>query len=269
MATPTQKVSPQTVADRVFLLYCPECEFLVPYLERQLGPRWHVVTHLADCDSPDRVLMISSTDIYDVEPGLNYDESSPVDAESAWHQREMMFEGYCRQRSLRPVVIRCANIVGTGMTGLPMTLARGIFRGTLRHIADRRAKHSTRINRNPDNTPRTRHLISVVHATDVALASDLLTRSEAASLSDTVFNLTDNSSTTVDELIDALARRINNKHVPSASPFWARILSGRDAYRAMTSSLTFNCARIIGATGIEPVRVTDYLTTHIYDENSL
>ena len=37
----------------------------------------------------------------------------------------------------------------------------------------------------------------------------------------------------------------------------------------MTSSLTFNCARIIGATGIEPVRVTDYLTTHIYDENSL
>lgn len=268
MATSTQ-IAPDAPR-KVFLLLCPEREFLVPYLERQLGPGWDIVTRLADTNAPDRALMISSTEIYNVEQGLNYDETTEVYAESSWHAHEKMFEAYCRQRSLAPVIVRCAYIVGTGMTGLPMLIARRIHSGTMRHIADPRPRHETRLNRGRDLAPVREHaMVSVVHAVDVALAADLLTRPGRTPEESEIFNLTDNCATDADRLVDALASRVNNKHVPAARPFWARILNGTRLTRFLTTSFTFNPAKIIRATGITPNVVTEYLTTHVYDENSL
>lgn len=258
-----------TATRQTFLLFCPGHEFVVPYLERLLGEKWTVVTRLQDCDDPDRAVMLSSTDIYDVESGLNYDEETPVYPESSWNADERMFEGYCRQRDLTPTIIRCANTVGTGMKGLPMDLARGIFRGTLRHIAVPRVKHETRLRKNTEVAQRPEALLSVIHATDVAVAAELLSRPGRQPEQSEIFNLSDNTQTDINDLIDALAHRINDKHVGSASPFWARMLNGRRIWRAMNRSLTFNPMKILRVTGIEPHPVTEYLRTHVYDESSL
>ncbi len=260
---------------QTFLLFCPDREFVVPYLERQLGEEWHVVTRLSDTDLPDRVAMLSSTDIYAVDEGLNYDESTAVDPESSWYANERLFEGYCRQRSLHPIIVRCANIVGTGMNGLPMDLARGIHRGTLRHIATPRSKHETRLNRGKQVVERPKVFLSVIHAVDVALIVDILTspgrinNQIQTAYNDEIYNLSDNTLTNIDELIDALAYRINNKQVTSASPFWTRMFAGRRVYHALTHSLTFNPAKILRVAGFTPHEVTQYLRTHTYDESSL
>ncbi len=269
MANTTQISSAPAAPRRTFLLYCPGSEFVVPYLQRQMGEGWDIVTALGDCEAPDRALMLSSTHIYDVSEGLNYDENTPIDAESPWNAYERMFEGYCRTRSLTPVVIRCAEIVGTGMTGLPMRLARGIYRGTLRHVAVPRPRHETRLRKAVEEAERPKALLSVVHAVDVARCADLLTRPGRFAEESETYNLTDNSTTDIDTLIDALAYRINDKHVPSASPFVAGLLNGRAISRAMKRSLTFNPAKILRVTNIEPSQVTNYLRTHLYDESSL
>ena len=255
-------------ARRLFLLYCPGQEFVVPYLERQLGEGWEVVTRLDQGADAERAVMLSSTDIYEAREGLNISETDAVDAESPWHAHEKMFEGFCRQRSLRPTILRCANTVGTGMSGLPMDMAKGIHRGTLRHIAAPRERHETRI-RKAVGGDITRHVLSTVHAVDVALAADILSRAGRAAEASEVFNLSDNTATGVDELIDALAFRMNNKHVASASRLWARMLNGRRVFAAMNRSLTVNSSKILRVSGITPHVVTDYLRTHVYDENSL
>ncbi len=272
MATPSQQINDTDAPRRKFLLLCPGREFVVPYVERELGDGWQIVTRLADADDAERAVLLSSTEIYTATQGSDIDETSPIDVESSWHGHERMYQGLCQKLGLRPLILRCANVVGTGMTGLPMDLARGIARGTVCHIATPRAKKSTRLRPNPDAPDRPHGYISVVHAVDVARAAVSLSlpeRQNDINASAGIFNLTDGVETDIDTLIDALAHRIKDKRVGDTSLRWLKWLTPGNVYRAMTTTRTYSAAKYLKICATPPVTVTDYLMTHIYDETSL
>jgi len=270
----TQSKETTSGAQKVFLLYAPQAAFVSPYLERLLGERWRVETSLSPDLKPDRAAMISSTEIYDVTEGLNYDEDTETDAEGAWHGREAMFAALCSRCGLPAVTLRCAHIVGTGMTGLPMDVARGIMRGIVAHFPQPRTPRP-RWGRAPGaEAPKVEPVyLSVIHAVDVALAAYTLTGEnapgEVKSGCTTVFNLSDGANTSVDELIDAIAYRMNDKRVGTIKRRWARLLWGRRLYNALTTSLTFNSTRYTRLTSIQPNNVVTYMRTHVYDHDSL
>lgn len=238
----------------VALVHIPDREFLLPYFRRELQDTHCVVTDAIDVPdgvAVDMALMVSSTDIYNVTSGEMLDETTPALTTGLWHDREAAFADDCRRLGVRPVVVRCPHVVGTGMNGLPMRMARGIARGMLMHIKGNEGR------------------LSVVHAVDVARLGTALCQTGV----DGPVILTDGTETTVDALIDALAFRIKDKTVFTIrSQRVARLLYGSDYYGQLTRTLTFSNARTMEALGdgVEPpVTVTDYLRTHVYDDSSL
>lgn len=152
---------------------------------------------------------------------------------------------YCMDNQLPLAVLRCRYIVGTGMRGLMMKIAAGINRGTFVHIAGNEAR------------------ISVVHAVDVARAVSI-----AAGVQGT-FTLTDTTDPTIHNLAEALAYRLNNKRIITIKPRWARWWYGSSYYNVLTYSHTSPCTFCEVFPDFHPANVTEYLTTHIYDESSL
>lgn len=242
--TPIQTDTEQAQKPRA-VVYCPNQEFLHPYFERELAD--HDISFSLDvAEKPDLALMVSSADIYGKTEGENYDETTETDPSSPYHAAEQAYASFCREHGTVCTIVRGANIVGTGMNGFPMELARGIARGTLMHIAGNEAR------------------LSVVHAVDVARFGRLL-----ADSGETV-NLTDGTATTIDSLMEALAYRLDNKRVCTIKPKWARLLYGKKRLARLTTTLTFSNAKALRLTGnAETTRVTDYLTTHVYDHDSL
>lgn len=239
----SQQTASPVVKPRV-TVWCPKREFLHPYVEREFDG-FDVEFSLGDNPGDDTV-MISSTDVYDVTTGVNYAEDAPVGDTAA----ERQFIDWCTSHGLKPTILRCANIVGTGMTGWPMQLARGVARGTLLHVegVDDQA------------------VVSVVHAVDVARVARFL-----RDCGKTV-NVTDGTATTLHDLIEALAYRIDNKRVGTLKPRWARWIYGKKRLCRLGSSLTFSDARLrrlMPADQMPLNRVTDYLTHHVYDDASL
>lgn len=242
--------TPAPVPSKTLLALCPGAEFMVKYLAAAFGEQWRVITRPEDGANVDAAVMISSTDIYDVTEGRGYDEDTPLKADSPLAHDEAMYADYCRRRDLPCLILRPANIIGTGMTGLPMRIARGIARGMLMHIRDNDAA------------------ISVVHALDVARLSVELQSAPG------IYNLTDGHDTTVDALIDALAHRMNDKNVGTLRPRWARWLYGRRYYRKMTSTLTFDDSRlrrVLSCAGRpdEMIDVIQRLNTHRYGQDDI
>lgn len=140
-------------------------------------------------------------------------------------------------------VLECPNIVGTGMTGLPMQLACRIAKGTYFHILG--------------NTTR----LSTIHASDVAKAVRLAVGSGRR------ITLTDGADPTFIEFADALAYRINDKRILTLKPRWARLLLGRTMREAVTAdSVVYRRSTLVG---FEPTPVVEYLRTHVYDDESL
>lgn len=220
----------------------PVHHFLLPYFEREFAD--HTVVDEAPATKIDVAIMISSTDIYKLNECI--DEATEINLESVWVRREEAFRTLCAQKGVNPCILRVPHIVATGMSGLPMRLARGIARGTLMHIKGNEA------------------IISLIHGIDVAQYARALMGK------DVTVNITDGTNTSVDLLIDALARRINDKKVFTLSPRWARLLYGKDFYEQLTTSLRVNDAKarkLAPEVNLHPV--TDYLTTHIYDDESL
>lgn len=231
------------------LVFCPDRQFLAPYMGRAFGHETVFVCAQLPAELPvdvSRAVMISSTDIYAVTRGRNLDESTPLLGSSPWNGLEQDFTRFCASNNLRPLLLRCANIVGTGMNGLPMRLARGIDNGTLFHIKGNEAE------------------ISVVHAVDVAAVACRLAGTEG------IYNVTDGCHTRIDALIDALAFRMNDKTVFSLSARPARLLYGKTYYGILTDTLLFDDGALVQATGAMPMHpVCEYLRTHVYDESSL
>lgn len=242
--------TPTPQPTKTLLALCPDAEFMVKYLAAAFGEQWRVITRPEDDADIDAAVMISSTDIYDVTEGGGYAEDTPLKADSPMVRDEAMYADFCRRRDLPCLILRPANIVGTGMTGLPMRMARGIARGTLMHIRDNSAA------------------LSVVHALDVARLSVELQDAPG------IYNLTDGRDTTVDALIDALAHRLNDKSVGTLRPRWARWLYGRRYYDRLTRSLTFDSTAVRSALtaagrSAEMIDVVQRLNTHRYGQDDI
>jgi len=143
-----------------------------------------------------------------------------------------------------PVIV-CTNIVGTGMTGFPMELARRIANGTYYHIADNEARLST------------------VHAVDVARAVALVIGKPG------VYVLTDGENPTYTDFAEALAWRIKQKRILTLKRSWARWLMSSKLRRKITSDCVIDGSAFMEQFGFKPSRVTEYLRTHVYDDESL
>lgn len=230
-------------------IYAPERDFVLPYIRQALPNAIHVDTP-ADADV---CIMLSSTDIYAADNGFLIDEKSRLDTSSVWFDREKAFAAACRSAGKRYVILRCAGIIGTGMTGSPRRLAEMIWRGTLMHIAGNEAH------------------VSVVHATDVANA--IATMVSDGIGDDAIYNLTDGENPAFDDLVDSLAYRMADKRVSSLSTrgqLWlAPLLYGKRLYRAFTTNRTYDCSAFCAAYGFTPTPVCRYLRTHNYDDTSL
>lgn len=191
----------------------PGREFILPYIARQL-PRYEVVSgNAADLRVEIR------------EPGCGLSHGDAADV---------------------PTLV-CPNIVGTGMTGFPMEMARRVANGTYYHIEGNEARMST------------------VHAVDVARAVEIIIGRAPA-----VYVLTDGANPTYDEFAEALAWRLNQKRILRLKPSWARWIMNRNLRRIITSdSVVPDGERFINEFDFKPNIVTEYLRTHVYDDESL
>lgn len=142
-------------------------------------------------------------------------------------------------------MLQSPSIVGTGMIGLPRRIAAGIHKGSFVHIAGNEAR------------------VSVVHATDVARAAAMAAGTAGA------FNLTDLADPTVHDLAEALSWRLGQKRIFTIAPRWARLWLGKQFYSQLTTPRTTPETFSHFFPDFTPVSVTEYLKTHVYDEQSL
>lgn len=244
------------------LLFAPGREFVAPYVMQSL-PDWDVLV-LSGADvagsslpAANAAVMLSGTEVYDIpDAGAeNVDESGDVNCSSKLYKLETTFLETCNRDGIRHLVLRCANTVGTGMTGLPMEFARWIYRGWLMHF--------------PGNEAR----ISVVHACDVAGCVASFARKSDPLLSGAVLNITDADNPTVHDFLEALAYRMNQKRISvlgTRPQQWiAARIYGRRKMHLLTTTVTFDGSKVRSMLGVGPVKVTDYLFNHIYDHSSL
>ncbi len=189
----------------------PAREFILPYIDRELSGWYERVDDPAAADF--RVAVIS--------PGDELPQGFPAGG----------------------TVLECPNIVGTGMTGLPMEIARRIAGGTYFHILGNDARLST------------------IHASDVARAVYLSIGSGRR------ITLTDGADPTFIDFADALAHRINDKRILTVKPLWARFLMRAGLRRMVTTDAVVY--RVSSLEGFTPTPVVEYLHTHVYDDESL
>ncbi len=227
-------------------VYAPNARFVFPYIEREL-PDVELTDSPTGCDV---AVMLSHVDIYGATEGENIDESAPA-RDAALMAQEQEF---IRATGEKGIVIRTADIVGTGMGGFPMNLVRTIARGTFFHFPGNEARRSA------------------VHASDVARFVGLLV-ARKGEVAHRVYNLTDMDNPTVHDLAEAFAYRLNNKRISNLSTrpqqWFGRKIYGRRLYGLYTTTLTFSAERVREEFGFEPAPVTNYLRTHIYDNDSL
>lgn len=222
-------------------LFTPFAEFVMPYFERYM-PEYRITRDPLDAV---RAIMVSSTEIYDVPEGDDIDELAPIDTSGTTYRKEQEFKETCRSHGLESPILRCAGIVGTGMNGFTRRIAESIYRGFFLKI---------------DGNPACR---SLIHARDIPEAARLV-----LDKNDT-FNVTDKRKNTINDLADALAWRMGQKRLFALSPKWYRLLMGKRKFAEHTRSITFSCGKLDAIGKFDPVSVTKYLKTHVYDDESL
>jgi len=155
------------------------------------------------------------------------------------------FGAACCDLNLPVLSLYCPMIIGTGMTGLPRRIAAGIYKGSYLRIKGNASR------------------VSAVHASDVARAVALAAGTDGA------FTITDGVDTALDDLADALAYRLGDKRIFTIKPWMARLWYGKEYYSMLTvDHLAFDSFSA-AFPDFKPVPVTQYLRTHVYDENSL
>ena len=90
---------------------------------------------------------------------------------------------------------------------------------------------------------------SIVHAIDVAKAVRAVSDKQD-SIIEGIYNLTDRSGATIEQLADAIAYRL-------------------EKLDTRTTTLTFNSFAISKHTAWEPMSATEYLKTHKYSEDDI
>ncbi len=142
-------------------------------------------------------------------------------------------------------VLLCPNVVGTGMNGLPMELATRIAAGSYFHIEGAEAHLST------------------IHATDVAKAVRLTLGTGGR------HKVTDGADPTFVDFTEALAFRLKNKRIMTLKPILAKFLIPKRIRNIITTNRTVDGSEFAEKFQFHPTPVTEYLRTHIYDEESL
>ena len=227
-------------------VYAPYSAFVMPYIERELPE----VEAVSDAGDADLAVMISHVDVYGLSQGEEVPETAML-RNSSFRKEE---EEFCCRAGECGIIIRTADIVGTGMTGFPMDLAKAIASGRFFHFPDNEARRS------------------VVHASDVARFIALLV-SRKGTAAHREYNLTDMSDPTIHDIAEALAYRMDNKRISTLSTgpqqWMGRKWYGRKLYALYTTTVTYSAERVKEEFGFEPVPVTKYLRTHVYDHESL
>lgn len=203
--------------DDIYSLYItPELEFVRPYIHRAMGCR---VEYEEGMDGPVAAICITSA--------VGRQDSSAAVFKDAMHAAGV------------PVTeLRCAHVVGTGMTGLPRRLAELLYRGRYMHIRD-------------INPP-----VTVIHATEVAALAAENVGAERTLIA------AESKDTPVQELAEGLNYRLGDKVLPTVSERKARWLYSGAVYQLLTVPNT-----VPG--GTVEMSAVEYMRTHVYDENSL
>lgn len=213
----------------VLAVTAPGCEYVLKYVEREFGCR------LTDEPSEATHGCGSALAIVCADGG------EPADLAD--------FRARAAAAGLGVATLRVPYVIGTGMGGMMMRLARGVMRGTMLKIRGNEARWST------------------VHATDVARAASRIV--EAAPGSDCEYTVSA-PAVRVNDLIDALGHRIKNKRVGEIKGRWARLLYGASLYGQLTGDRTVSTdefsERFADFVFADPA---EYLKTHVYDNESL
>ena len=236
------------------LLYAPEADFVEPYIRRAL-PGVTISTP-ETANTPQLAVMISSVDIYDPQATPeDASENTPLAPASHWADREKEFAATTRRHGLKPLILRCADIVATGMTGFPRHLAEAIWKGTFFHFPANEARRS------------------VIHAADIADLVQSVAASGLPAADSLIYNITDGTNPTIHDLAEALAFRMKNKRISTLSTgpqqWMGRIIYGRRRYSLYTTTRTYSSAAAALDMAFRPTPVCEYLRTHTYAENSL
>lgn len=219
----------------------PGKDFVRPYFER-LMPEYEITDSIHNADV---AIMISSTDIYDIDKGTNFNEFAPLKSDCQLALDEQQFIGACNERNIPYSILRCAPIVCTGMQGFVRFMAERIYRGSYIGLSENKAVRS------------------FVHGVDLPAAARA-----TIGLND-VFNVTDGRETLLTDLADALAWRMSQKRIFSLKAKWYKLLFGKKKMDEVCRSLCFSIEKIKSTGKFNPTPVVEYLKTHIYDEQSL
>lgn len=214
--------------ERPSLAVCaPSLQFLLKYLDREFNMR--ITDNPSECAPGNKAFVIL---------GVGEPETAAVES----------FRQACKEKSIEAVTLRLPTVIGTGMGGNGMRIAKGVSRGTMMKIKDNPARWS------------------VVHAVDVALAAKAL---NGTSFDATTYNLSA-PAVEVNKLIEAFGIRIKDKRTATINRFWARLLYGKAFFDELTSDNIIDTSAF-GALfpDFEFTDPTVYLTTHNYNDESL
>lgn len=140
-------------------------------------------------------------------------------------------------------------VIGTGMKGSALDMARSINRGTYYHVKgddDRRAH--------------------VIHAVDVARAIGLAVAVDCRA---GTYFLTDGRNPLVSEIAEGLAHRLGQKRIYTLSPKWFRFMNKMGLAKKIEFSPMEMCRPAMpllsdAVDGWNPVDTVEYLKTHDY-----
>ena len=201
-------------------------EFLLKYFDRAFDCR--ITNNPAEAEKNQAFVVM----------GAEFDESDDIKS----------FVRECQTRNINVTVLKVPHVIGTGMNGLMLRMARGVARGFHLKIKENEARWS------------------VIHATDIASAALRVANSDSENATFTISA----PPVKVNDLQDALSHRIKNKRLGSTKPRWAKIIYGSELYALLTQD------KIVDTSDFEAAfpdfvfaDPAEYLKTHIYDNDSL
>lgn len=140
---------------------------------------------------PKKIIFISTVAVYGKDTGLLIDEQESIHPISAYASSKAEAEGliqrWCNERNIKYFILRLPLVVGENPPGNLGALLRSIRKGKYAHIKNNNAKKS------------------MVLASDVA---ELVKHIDGPS---GIYNLTDGTHPTINQLADAIALSINKK----------------------------------------------------------
>ncbi len=197
--------------ERIGLYLSPSREFVRPYILRELGD----------------IEIVEANEAKIVVAVISPDETLPTTIGE------------------HSAVLCCPNVIGTGMSGLPMQMVHAIARSVYFHIAGNEAR------------------ISSIHASDVAKAVRLVIGKTGH------YVVTDGISHTVHDLTEALAWRLDQKRIYTLKASLARWIMNKTLLACIIRGDEHDGSTFANKFDFKPTSVVEYLRTHVYDDESL